>query len=137
MTKEEIFLIKELIKETVKSVVKETIREEYQSQDVKKDMKEVKLLLAKVLKEGYAPMKKETYGEGVSTDLKSKIREAVGEDFKTVVSRTTSNLSSNIRMSPESAANLSVNGTLPDVDAPIPFIDKSSPLWKNLKEKTT
>jgi len=133
MTKEEIFLIKELIKETVKSVVKETIREETQAQDVKKDLREVKLLLAKVIKEGYAPVKK----EGIDPDLKSKIREAVGEDFTTVISRTTSNLSSNIRMSPESAANLSVNGTLPDVDAPIPFIDKSSPLWKNLKEKTT
>lgn len=134
MTKEEFYLLTELIRETVKSTVKEVIREQQESSLIKKDLKEVKFLLAKVLKEGYTPQS-QPVTTGISSDLRSKIREAVGEDVIPTISRTTRNISSNISVSPEQAASISLNGTLPDIDAPIPAMPKNSPIWRDLKEK--
>lgn len=69
MTKQEIIIFNELIKQTVKSVVKETIKEELETinKSNKKDLREVKLLLAKVIKEGI--------GGGVEMTSKSNFLE--------------------------------------------------------------
>lgn len=124
MTKEELYLFKELIKETVKSVVKETLKEELKSN---KDLREVKLLLAKTLKEGVSRPANITIDEST----RHKIRESVGADFKLPERKPI------MSMSPEQAMNISQNGTLPDFDAPIPSINKSSVIWKDLKEKVS
>lgn len=124
MTKEELYLVKELIKETVKSVVKDTLREELKSN---KDLREVKLLLAKTLKEGFSVPTKTTIDEST----RQKIRESVGADFQPPARKPI------MSMSPEQAMNVSQNGTLPDFDAPIPFINKDSVVWKGLKEKVS
>lgn len=132
MTNEELFLFKELIKETVRSVIKE----EQENSPIKKELKEVKLLLGKIIKEGYLP-KNQPNTSQINEDLRSKIREAVGEDFKTVISRTSQNVSSNISINPEQATNMSINGALPNIDAPIPTISKNSLVWKSLKERVS
>lgn len=126
MTKEEIYLIKELIKETVKSVVKDTLKEELSKN---KDLREVKFLLAKTIKEGFSPTQNSPLSNQDLSSLKEKLREAVGADFQKPAKRPV------ISMSPEQAANVSMNGTLPDFDAPIPTIKKDSVVWKDLKEK--
>ena len=132
MTKEEIYLIKELIKETVKSVVKETLQEQMGS-TIKKDLREVKLLLAKGIKEN--AFQGNTVQPKLSSEdmasLRQKMREQISEDFDFKVQKPTPAL----RMSAEQAMNISQNGTLPDFDAPIPQIRKDSVLWKDLKEK--
>lgn len=122
MTKEEFYLFKELIAEVVKSVVKDTLKEELKSN---KDLREVKLLLAKSLKEGLSRPVNTTIDEAT----RQKIRESVGADF------TPPSRKPVMSMSPEQAMNVSQNGTLPDLDAPIPFINKQSVVWKDLKEK--
>lgn len=132
MTNEEIILFKELIKETVRSVVKEAVREELASTSFKKDLREVKLLLAKSIKEGYRPAK-EPLKDGireVPTDIKKRLREAIGSDFNLEKKRAPIP-----GMSSEQAMNLSMNGTLPDFDAPIPFMPKDSAIWEDLNKK--
>jgi hypothetical protein len=39
------------------------------------------------------------------------------------------------QISQEAGMAMSVDGTLPNVDAPIPFINKGSMAWKEMKEK--
>ncbi len=132
MTKEELFLVKELIKETVRSVVKEVLQEQM-GPNIKKDLREVKLLLAKGIKESAFQ------GNGVQpklssediASLKQRMREQISEDFDFKQQRSKPAL----RMSAEQAMNISQNGTLPDFDAPIPQIRKDSVIWKELKEK--
>jgi hypothetical protein len=135
MTHEEILLVKELIKETVKSVVKEALNEVLDSV-LKKDIKEVKLLLAKTIKEGYlikeqkinTPVK--VYDKEGSDELRKKIREAVGGDFtptKTAVPKFV--------LTEEQGHALSTEGTLPEFDAPIPKFNKNSPVWKDMEDK--
>jgi hypothetical protein len=126
MTKEEIYLIKELIKETVKSVVKDTLKEELSKN---KDLREVKFLLAKTIKEGFSPTPTSALSNQDLSSIKEKLREAVGADFQKPAKRPV------LSMSSEQAANISMNGTLPDFDAPIPTIRKDSVVWKDLKEK--
>lgn len=137
MTTEEIILMKELIKEAVGSIIKESIKEAMET-SMKKDLKEVKLLLAKVIKEGYSQPKQMT--ESVDTAgreaRKQAMREAIGEDFRTMIHATTDRVNVPIpRMSEEQAMNASINGTLPDFDAPIPFINKNSVIYKDMKER--
>jgi hypothetical protein len=134
MTKEELYLVKELIREVVKSTVKEVLLEEQKSSNVKKDLKEVKLLLAKVIKEGMVPKNNVENKENL-IELRQKLRESVGEDFDTIINRTSYNVSPKLAISSEKAVEIAVNGTLPDFDAPIPNISKDSPIWKELKER--
>lgn len=133
MTKDELILIKELIKESVRAV----IREEIESIN-KKDFKQVKLLLTKIIKEsanngGNYPIM-ENKSSGIS---KEELRKMVsGGDWPTKGARLNENRSMPaLNISQEQATNISVNGTLPDIDAPIPFIDKSSMAWKAMEEK--
>lgn len=136
MTKEDILLIKELIKESVRTVIKEEL-----ANVNKKDLKEVKLLLAKIIKEGvaYNGSEKVVMQEHKGTtdpEFKRRLREAVGGDFDRVIQADSRSIRSVMPpISAEQAANISVNGTLPDIDAPIPFIDKNSATWKALQEK--
>jgi hypothetical protein len=124
MTQDELILFKELMKEAVKSAVKEAIKEEMET-SFKKDLKEVKMLLAKSIKEG----------RGISTqqviqspdEFKAKLREAVGSDFQRPAQIP--------RMSEEAAMQMSTNGALPNIDAPIPFMKKDSIAWKELKNR--
>ncbi len=51
MTQDELILFKELVKEAVKSAVKEAVKEQMET-SFKKDLKEVKMLIAKSIKEG-------------------------------------------------------------------------------------
>jgi len=132
MTQEEILLFKELIKETVKSVVKEVIKEELASNPIKKDLKEVKLLLAKSIKESRAIMVEKMESTPTYPEYSTKLREAIGGDFESLKRPKAPVMPS---MSPEKAMGISMNGTLPDFDAPIPFIDKKSAIWEDLNNK--
>lgn len=140
MTQEELILFKELIKEAVRSAVKDAVKEELEA-SFKKDLKEVKVLLAKSIKESMAIREQapQSYQQQVAgplpDDMRRKLREAVGGDF-TQPSYTP--IRSNPvmpQLSSETAMNMSVNGSLPDIDAPIPFIKKDSIVWKEMKER--
>ena len=136
MTQDELILFKELMKETIRSTVKETIQEELSAM-LKKDLKEVKMLLVKSIKEstdiresGYQPQ----YGPVDKADMKQRIREAVGGDeFRDII--TSKKPLPIPRMSEEQAVNMSMNGTLPDFDAPIPMIKKDGIAWKELQQR--
>lgn len=132
MTREEILLFKELIKETVKSVVKETIKEELAV--VKKDLKEAKLLVAKSIKESRNAVQEASTTAQYSQNpenFRTKLREMVGSDFNPAPAKKTILP----KLSEETAMNMSMNGSLPDIDAPIPFINKNSVVWKDMASK--
>jgi len=139
MTQEELMLFKELLKETIRSTVKETIKEEL-SGILKKDMKDVKLLLAKSIKESIALRESGNYAPAYNgpeidkSEFKQRIREAVGGDeFRDVMtSRKKSPLP---MMSEDQAMNISLNGKLPDFDAPIPMMKKDSIAWKEMQDR--
>ncbi len=138
MTKDDIILIKELIKEAVGSIVKEAVKEAVET-SMKKDLKEVKLLLATVIKEGRSnpsAMMEQSMSPEEKEQLRQRLRESIGEDFRTVIHATSNRVAPTIpMMSPEAAQNLSINGSLPDFDAPIPMINKNSIVYKEMKEK--
>ena len=125
MKPEDIILIKELIKEAVENAIEKS--------GIKKDLKEAKALSAGVLKhlrENTSPIV-ETHTPEVSKEIKDKIRKAViSEDFQQRPSKAPMPL-----ISAERAIEISTNGTLPDIDAPIPFIDKKNPIWMAMKER--
>ncbi len=135
MTKEEIILIKELIRETVRSVVKEVITEEF-SPVFKKDMGQVKKLLIKSIQENSnvreRPLQKGSL-DGILN--RESLREAIGGDPRQY-KQPPANIPV-LRISEEQGMQMSQNGSLPDIDAPIPFINKSSIAWKDFKEKLT
>lgn len=127
MTQDQLILFKELIKEAVKSAVKDAVKEELEN-SFKKDLKEVKILVAKMIKESKnIQPQSNSMVYNTPEDFKTKLREAVGSDFvkKSAIPQ----------MSSETAMNMSVNGSLPDIDAPIPFIKKDSVVWKEMKER--
>jgi hypothetical protein len=138
MTQDQLVLFKELIKEVVKSAVKDAIKEELET-SFKKDLKEVKQLLAKSIKEARiaAPTTQQNTPYQNSEQFKAKLREAVGSDFNMKQSPVPGIMGQpNMPMMSEDAAmNMSINGTLPNVDAPIPFINKSSLAWKEMSSK--
>lgn len=136
MTKEEIYLIKALIETTVRSVVKEVLNEQYGNNDINRDIKQVKVLLAKVIKEGYAPKTKNDNTEKQGS-LRDSIREAIGADFNGIKAEYNKQSAPKIAISEETAMQMSVNGSLPDIDAPIPYISKTSVIWKELKDKVS
>lgn len=128
MTQDELILFKELIKEAVKSAVKEAVKEQMET-SLKKDLKEVKMLLAKSIKEGRVVSNQQVVTQSPD-EFKSRLREAVGGDFQTMARPA------NIpRLSEEAAMQISTNGSLPDIDAPIPFIKKDSIAWKEMKNR--
>jgi hypothetical protein len=135
MTREELLLMKELIKETVRSVVKEVLTEDL-STSLKKDMKDVKKLLVKSIQEGYTVRNvgnsnvDSSYSRTVNRE---KLREIVGGDISEY--RRKPEPIPGFRISEEQGMQISQNGTLPDIDAPIPMIDKNSIVWKDLKDK--
>jgi hypothetical protein len=136
MTQDELMLFKELLKETIRSTVKETIQEEL-SAVIKKDLKEVKMLLAKSIKESVAIREngnQPQYSPVDKDEMRQRIREAVGGgDYRD--SMMTNKRSPLPMMSSDQAANISMNGTLPDFDAPIPMIKKDGIAWKELQER--
>lgn len=140
MTQEELILFKELIKEAVRYAVKDAVKEELEA-SFKKDLKEVKVLLAKSIKESRAIMEQapQSYHPQSSgplpEDVKRKLREAVGGDFTQPSYTPIRSNPTMPQISSEAAMNMSVNGSLPDIDAPIPFIKKDSVMWKEMKEK--
>lgn len=136
MTQEELILFKELVKEAVKSAVKEAVRQEL-NESLKKDLKEVKLLMAKAIKEARENQPVPQYHVqsqpiADSSEFKARLREAVGSDFgrKAPVAQPAIP-----PISQEAGMNMSMNGSLPNIDAPIPFINKGSIAWKEMKEK--
>lgn len=136
MTQDELILFKELLKETIRATVKEVIQEELATA-IKKDLKEVKLLLAKSIKESTA-IRESGYqapvGQIDRSEMKQRIREAVGGDeFRDMM--TSKKRSPLPMMSEEQAVNMSINGQLPDFDAPIPVIKKDSIAWKELQQR--
>lgn len=136
MTQDELILFKELLKETIRATVKEVIQEELASV-IKKDLKEVKLLLAKSIKES-AAIRESGYqvpvGQIDKSEMKQRIREAVaGDELREMM--TAKKRSPIPMMSEEQAVNMSINGQLPDFDAPIPVIKKDSIAWKELQQR--
>ena len=138
MTQDQLILFKELIKETVKSAVKDVIKEELES-TFKKDLKEVKQLLAKSIKEAREMGAQPRLQQPIQNpeDFKTKLREAVGSDFSRRPSSpyTSAAPQQMPQISEEAGMNMSMNGSLPNIDAPIPFINKASVVWKDMKEK--
>jgi glutamine synthetase adenylyltransferase len=139
MTQDQLILFKELIKEVVNTAVKTAVKEELET-SFKKDLKEVKQLLAKSIKEAreanLQPRPQQSYQN--PEDFKTKLREAVGSDFsRRPASPYTSQVQQPMmpQISQEAGMAMSVDGTLPNVDAPIPFINKGSMAWKEMKEK--
>ena len=139
MTQDQLILFKELIKEVVNTAVKTAVKEELEN-SFKKDLKEVKQLLAKSIKEAreanLQPRPQQSYQN--PEDFKTKLREAVGSDFsRRPASPYTSQVQQPMmpQISEEKGMNMSMNGSLPDIDAPIPFINKASVVWKEMKEK--
>jgi hypothetical protein len=128
MTQDELILFKELIKEAVKYAVKEAVKEQMET-SVKKELKEVKLLLAKSIKEGRTISVQQTPVQSPD-EFKSRLREAIGGDFQPA-----SRAPQMPRLSEEAAMQISTNGALPDIDAPIPFIKKDSVAWKEFKNR--
>lgn len=126
MTQDQLILFKELIKEAVRSAVKEAVKEELEA-SFKKDLKEVKTLIAKSIKESRENRPNTAISTGNPEDFRTRLREAVGSDF---VKQSPLPI-----MSSEKAMEMSVNGSLPNIDAPIPFIKKDSIAWKEFKEK--
>jgi len=133
MTKEELMLFKELLRETVRSTVKEVIKEEL-APFLRKDLKEVKLLLAKSIKEsmaikesGYAPQRTTLSGED-----RASLRESVENDDLREMMTMRKKMP---MMSSDQAMQISLNGTLPDIDAPIPIMKKDSIAWRELQER--
>jgi len=126
MTQDQLILFKELIKEAVRSAVKEAVKEELES-SFKKDLKEVKTLIAKSIKEARENNLNNHQPSVNPEEYRTKLREAVGSDFK--------KSSPLPRMSSEAAMEVSINGSLPNIDAPIPFIKKDSIAWKEFREK--
>jgi hypothetical protein len=135
MNKDELILVKELIKEAVRAVIKE----ELAALTVKKDLKEVKQLLALSIKEA-----RENKGNFVDyqsnisevpisnkEQLKKSLREAIGSDFN-LPERKAPVMP---KISAEQGLQISATGTLPDIDAPIPVINKKSVAWKEFKER--
>lgn len=139
MTQDQLILFKELIKEVVNTAVKAAVKEELET-SFKKDLKEVKQLLAKSIKEAREansqPRSQQSYQN--PEDFKTKLREAVGSDFSR---RPATSYTSQVQqpmmpqISQEAGMAMSVDGTLPNVDAPIPFINKGSLAWKEMREK--
>lgn len=125
MTRDEIILFKELIKETVKNVIKEELQETF-----KKDLREVKLLLAKSIKESTANRGQAQPAAANEGELRKRMREAVGADFQPLTSKPPA-----FRMTEEQGIEVSTNGTLPDFDAPIPFISKDSNMWREMQDR--
>jgi len=135
MTQEELILFKELVKEAVRSAVKDAVREEV-NEILKKELKEVKLIMAKTIKEVRETKEAPIYqsqAQPVSnpSEFKARLREAVGSDF----GRRQQAQPIIPQMTQETAMNMSVNGSLPNIDAPIPFINKDSIAWKEMREK--
>lgn len=133
MTQEELMLFKELLRETVRSTVKEVIKEEL-APFLKKDLKEVKLLLAKSIKEsmaikesGYTPQRTTLSGED-----RARLRESVENDDLREMMTMRKKMP---MMSSDQAMQISLNGTLPDIDAPIPIMKKDSIAWRELQER--
>jgi hypothetical protein len=126
MTRDELILFKELIKEAVKSAVREAVKEEVDN-GIRKELKEVKLLVAKSIKEGRLVQSQQTSQN--PEEFRTRLREAIGSDYSP---RTASPIP---KISEEAAMQISTNGTLPDIDAPIPFIKKDSIAWKELKNR--
>ena len=127
MTQDELILFKELMKEAVKSAVKEAIKEEMEN-SFKKDLKEVKMLIAKSIKENRSVGPQQVLQS--PSEFKTRLREAVGADFGAAPAA-----SQIPRMSEEAAMQMSTNGALPNIDAPIPFMKKDSIAWKELKNR--
>jgi hypothetical protein len=139
MTQDQLILFKELIKEVVNTAVKSAVKEELEA-SFKKDLKEVKQLLAKSIKEAREmneqPRQQQSYQN--PEDFKTKLREAVGSDFSkrpATPYTSTPQQTAMPQISEEAGMAMSMNGSLPNVDAPIPFINKSSIMWKDMKEK--
>lgn len=128
MTQDELILFKELVKEAVKSAVKEAVKEQMET-SFKKDLKEVKMLIAKSIKEGRVISNQQTVTQSPD-EFKNRLREAIGGDFQTMARPAQIP-----RLSEEAAMQISTNGSLPDIDAPIPFIKKDSIAWKELKNR--
>lgn len=126
MTRDELILFKELIQEVVKSAVKEAVKEEVDN-GIRKELKEVKLLVAKSIKEGRVIQTQQPSQS--PEEFRTRLREAIGSDYSP---RTAPPIP---KISEEAAMQISTNGTLPDIDAPIPFIKKDSIAWKELKNR--
>jgi rRNA-processing protein FCF1 len=135
MTKQEIIILNELIKQTVKNTVKETIKEELETlnKNNKKDLREVKLLLAKIIKEGVgsAPVTVSTFLEMAEqlqqpkekrslNNFQSSLEEAlvqkgkqINGGFQYIPKKE------NLNVAPISGDAM-LNAALPSFDAPIP-----------------
>lgn len=138
MTNAEILLLEKLIDNTVKKVLSEALDSYF-----KKELKDIKLLAARILKESR---------ERIVTDSSNILKENSTETIKTI-SKTTSDVSpfgynktvvkktsntgilNEIPKIPVTMANhYDNNGSLPDIDAPI-FFDPNSNAMMAFKEK--
>jgi len=136
MTSQELSLFKELIKEIVQTQVKESLKEVLPGL-LKKDLREIKLLLAKVITEGLSPTQSDTF---INKAEKRVIKEqAPSVDFNAIrKSRVNEHDSSTYThkavVRPIGTVD-PLNGTLPE-NLDVPFdIDMSSDIYKAILER--
>lgn len=135
MTSQELTMFKELIKEIVQTQVKESLKEVLPGL-LKKDLREIKLLLAKVITEGLSPVQPDTF---INKAEKRVIKEqAPSVDINAIRnSRVNEHVSSTYTHKAEVRPIGSVdplNGILPDIDVPF-NIDMTSDIFKDIQDR--
>lgn len=159
MTKDEILLLNKLIESTVRNTVEKVIDEKIgkmASFASKKDLKEVKLLLATLIKEGRSVPSKPVISEAKSGQSRKKhqltpeLKQILGIDTGTIdesleidpalLARKEEPAAKTKKMLPaisyETGLQISTGqGELPDIGDYIPGIDTSSDVFQALQEK--
>lgn len=126
MTKNEILLLNELIQMNVKSAIRKVVREEFDR------------MYNKMLEEGFSNNKPKENLFEFSQGISPTPRKTQANLPKTISHMTTSNVQATPVMpsiTAQEGLSISANGTLPNIDAPIPYIKKDSSIWKDLKDK--
>jgi hypothetical protein len=126
MTKTELVFLEKIIENAVTKAVNEALEK-----GVKKEIREIKLLTAKIIKEGLMTgNQKQSVFQPIS---KTAVRLSESSDMKTI-SRTTEDIKTMPVLPASMAAHYEKTMDLPDIDAPI-FFDPNSNIFKEVKEK--
>jgi len=146
MDKQDIVLINEIVKLNVEKAVNKAVAPilEHLKNDGKKDLKEIKLLLAKVIKEGFvsAPAKKAKPNFLEQASIKQNLKkqavvESYEDDYESIEEVDNDDViviksKSGLREQVQDSRDVE-NAVLPNMDAPV-FIDKNSDVYKSMME---
>lgn len=128
MTKTELLLLEKIIENAVQKAVNEAL----EKSSVNKDIKQLKLLTGKIIKEGLVAKPEESQST-FKQITKRPVNLKESSDF-TTISKTTEDIHVMPVLPATMAARYEQSMELPDIDAPI-FFDPNSNIMKELKEK--